>query len=175
MSTTTKALTDPEPLSRRPAPEPLSQKSETDSESRKSEPDSLSRKSEPSEQQASSIPSALISMLQICSREQLQQIPGVIAQILDQRAMAGSTADLEPTIFAALTEVAKTEQTSGIIPLDKLRRQLLGVPRDALDAALMDMEERGKISLKAAKSVRASRAPDGIQSERGLLFFVVIQ
>jgi hypothetical protein len=157
MSTTLKELSDPEPLSRSSDPEPP-----------------ISRQSDPSEPSASSLPPALIALLQVCSREQLQQLPAVVTQILDQRAVTSSAADLEPTIFAALTEVAKTEQTSGIIPLDKLRRQLLGVPRGALDAALMDMEERGKISLKPAKSVRSSRAPDGIQSERGLLFFVVI-
>jgi hypothetical protein len=174
MTMTLRAPSDPDPLSRKSDPDPLSRKSDPGPLSRKSEPGPLSGQPESSELQASSLPPALIAALQTCTREQLQLVPAAIAQILDQRGAALPAMEIEPAILAALAEVNKAEQSSGIIPMDKLRRQLPGVPRGAVDAALMNMEQRGLISLKEAKSVRSSRAPDGIQSERGLLFFVVI-
>ncbi|HZF50354.1 MAG TPA: hypothetical protein VE093_16965 [Polyangiaceae bacterium] len=122
-----------------------------------------------------SAPPGLVSMLLECDVEQLEEVRAVVAKLIDERAASLTVDDVRPRIMAAATSVNELRRGGGIVPLDELRRQLPAVPRPVFDQAVLDMEQRGQITLKPAQALRAQRAEHGIRSERGLLFFVIVQ
>jgi nucleotide-binding universal stress UspA family protein len=122
----------------------------------------------------SSIPRGLLSILRECSSETLDEIRAVAAQLIEERAATLTVVDVKPRIQAAASALEQEDSRGGILPLDVLRRQLPTVPRPLFDAALLDMEQLGAITLKPAQALRSQRAEHGIRSERGLLFFVIV-
>jgi hypothetical protein len=121
------------------------------------------------------LPPAIVSMLHECSSEQLAEVSVLAGNILADRVAPPGITDLEPRILAAIAAAIDEGESGGVIALDKIRRHLASVPRSMLDEALLDMEKRETIALKSAQTLRASRAADAIPSERGLLFFVIVQ
>ena len=122
----------------------------------------------------SSIPRGLLSVLRECSSETLYEIRAIAAQLIEERTATLTVVDVKPRILAAASALEQEGGRGGIIPLDALRLQLSAVPRPLFDEALLDMEHLGAITLKPAQALRAQRAEHGIQSERGLLFFVIV-
>lgn len=86
-------------------------------------------------------------------------------------------AGLGRDILRALHHVNARDRLGGLVPLPALRRQLapLGIARTALDAALLEAEQRYEIDLKVANDRSAlADASEGIEvTGRGLLYFVV--
>lgn len=60
-----------------------------------------------------------------------------------------------------------------VIPLPILRRQFPGVERKALDGSLHRLESSGKVDLKIANDPTTVDREGGIESPRGLLFYVI--
>jgi hypothetical protein len=81
--------------------------------------------------------------------------------------------EVERQVMRAISALNRTKNGGGIVALDELRRELPQVPRDFLDATLLDMERREIVILKASKALRAQRAEHAIRTDRGLLFFVI--
>lgn len=134
-------------------------------------PPSISRVSD----ELQALPLNLIAMLRGCNTAQLKQTQAFVTKLIDEQQNAFKGLDLGTQILTKLAEIDREQRCSGVVPLDALRPHFGHVPRNVFDDMLLDMERRSVVALREARTLRSRRANDGIQSERGLLFFVVVR